>query len=63
MGLVLGRNQNETIRLITSDGEIVITNVSRNRTRTDIRAPKSVRVLRGELKLNDDRQPRRPPAA
>lgn len=58
--LVLTRKKNEVVRLVTSDGEILVTYLETkgNGVRLGFTAPGSVAILRGELK----RQPLKSPA-
>ena len=53
--LVLTRRANESIILETSDGpiEVKLTAIDGAQVRIGIRAPKSVGIVRGELKKHD----------
>jgi len=53
--LVLTRRENDSIFLETSDGpiEIKLTAIDGAQVRIGIRAPKSVGIVRGELKKRD----------
>ncbi|MEM1226511.1 MAG: carbon storage regulator [Planctomycetota bacterium] len=50
--LVLSRKMDETIR-IGDDVEITVLKIRNNQVRLGIRAPRDVRVLRGELQVTD----------
>ena len=49
--LVLSRKRNEWIR-ISKDIEIQIIQIKGNKVRVGIKAPKDVKIVRGELKEN-----------
>jgi carbon storage regulator len=53
--LVLTRRENQTIILETADGpiEIKLTDIDGAQVRIGIRAPRSVGIVRGELKERD----------
>lgn len=55
--LVLTRKEDQTLRLFAADGEITIHvgQVRGERVTLAIAAPPSVKVLRGELRLDDER--------
>ncbi len=53
--LILSRKKSQTIRLLTSDGEIVIhaIEIGRGRVRIGTEAPQSVVVVRGEVAVKE----------
>ncbi len=51
-GLVLGRKENEEVRLTTPNGETIVVTIVRiqgDKVRVHVAAPRSVAILRGEL--------------